>query len=217
MRGNGVVHAMFDFVERARGIDRDNLSALRVRTLPARLGELIEGRGDAIVKAPIGALKAIGLATLARAVQTFRDGQSQEDREIRHQALRGEFVRRTEFSRRQSTAVDLVRVGGEQEAIEQDVLPRGKRRLHHRVHQLRARRHEQAGLSGGCERQIGVQEDLADAIPHGRAAGFAIDRVVHAIGGETRREALELGGLPRSLASLEDYELTAQASELSPA
>jgi hypothetical protein len=62
-----------------------------------------------------------------------------------------------------------------------------------------------------------MQQDLANAVAYRRPTRLAMHRVMHASVGKARTEPLELGGLPRSLASLEDDEATAHRRALSPA
>jgi hypothetical protein len=62
-----------------------------------------------------------------------------------------------------------------------------------------------------------MQQDFANAVAYGRPTRLTMHRVMHATVGKARAQPLELGRLPRSLASLEDDEATAHRRALSPA
>ncbi len=207
---------MFDFIGSAECIHGDNRPALRMRALPRRLGERIEGSSDAIVETAICFFKPIRRAALVGARESFADWHAQEHCEIWCESCGREFIACAHFARRQSASVNLIRVGAQQKPIEQDVLSRSERRLDHRRNQLRARGHKQRGLCGRSERHIRMQQQFANAIAHWCATWFAMHSVRHARVRQTHSESLELGGLPRSLTTLEDDEAAAHRSRNQP-
>ena len=86
------------------------------------------------------------------------------------------------------------------------MLPARQRRTNLGRNELRARRDEERRFGGRREGRVGVQEQVADAVAGGRAAGLAEQPERDSSRGEPRREPTELGRLPRALAALEHHE-----------
>ena len=102
--------------------------------------------------------------------------------------------------------MDLIRVGREEKAIEEDNLAACERRRELGGDELCPRGHEERGLRARFHRILRVEQELPDAVPERGAPRFATAPMRDLRRGQVGSEATELGGLPRPLSSLEDDE-----------
>jgi hypothetical protein len=187
----------------------DDGTGLRVTSLPRRLGESVEGLGDAMVKLVVGGLDSIPSPAAVRSRQRGRDGQSEQYRKIGHEPARGKLIRGSDLRVAEAAAGDLIGVGGQKESIGNHDKPVVEGGADQAIDELGPGRHEQKRFSAGRELWAGVEKKSPDLIPDLRAARFADRCIRNAAGGKRLAKATDLRRLADAFRTLENDQLPA--------
>jgi hypothetical protein len=156
------------------------------------------------------ALEAVGLAARG-ALASIRLGgiEVEEERRIRLQARVHQLLERLDHAGGHAAAAALVGVGGVAEAVADDPRARAQRGLDERAHVVAPRGEHHQRLGDAFHGM--VQDQLAQLLRRGRAAGLARAHDLHAALGDALAEERQVRGLPRPVDALHRQECAACA------
>ena len=149
-------------------------------------------------------LDSVRGAAPGRACRTVCRRHAEQQRELRNQPARGQDVGAPDLGLRKLAPGDLVGVGGENEAVDQDDLTALQRRRDHLRHELGARGEKEQCFGARPYRARRVEQQVPDLVAQLRASRLTHPHTRHSARSQPIVQQPELRGLPHTLRPLED-------------